>query len=84
MNCKHPACAVEHLNNYSKFKDYCSFDCYLYDNFYKDSGMIIIIDRTNDDEWLWVKKYEYDLVMKELLHSNGWRTGEIDEIFANL
>ena len=66
MQCMNPLCEKDHLNNYSKFKDYCSFDCYLYNNFYKDSGMIIIIDRTNDDEWLWVQKYEYDSVMQEL------------------
>ena len=78
--CLHPACEKDHLNNYSEFKDYCTFDCYLHDNFYKDSGMLL--KGFFDDEW--EEKERYDSVMRELLHSNGWRTGEIDEIFANL
>ena len=63
MICMHPGCEVAHLNNYSKFKDYCSFDCYLYDNFYADSGMLL--KGFMDDEW--EEKDNYDCVMEELL-----------------
>ena len=78
MQCMNPLCEKDHLNNYSKFKDYCSFDCYLYDNFYADSGM-----EFRDFE-VWEEKYEYDLAMKELLHGNRWREAQMDEIFDAL
>ena len=62
MNCMHPQCEVAHLNNYSKFKDYCSFNCYLHDNFYADTDMVL--QGFFDDEW--EEKDRYDSVMQEL------------------
>ena len=60
--CMNPLCEKEHLNNYSKFKDYCSFNCYLYDNFYADTEMLF--EDFFDNEW--GEKDRYDSVMQEL------------------